>query len=481
MKRSSFEGDMKRDSESHGVAEKTPSGTKNEGGDNGEVEIGGEANYFDSDVPYNDYNSVPDQEPPSVPIDHSWEINLDLLSMDLLASVEVSWEYRGSESVDYLVSWTESSGGISGHMVTKQDRVEISLWSGQHYSIQVELLDQHGNSVLRSMPKTISFGSPEPSASATSTPAPKRNLTSTVKSTTTTTIFTFSTVGYPPIIRRKDYNPDFTVGKEDRDAILRDSQKHLIPERPSTSTISYSELPPWKNEASYNHVSLSNSRKDATQPQTPQGETSSQLMTWAACLGVGAVVILILIIWAVRTLRKSTTAREENRRAEDYLSETTASSVNSSNITTCSHLSRGSRVGRESEEPPWTYETFYRVNNTPLTIQALQRPPPPPLHSPPSPPIQHVHTVVPMPGSMGIPFNHHSHQFPINSVQHINQLPLNTHVNSMPLSQISLGTHGNQVTPSSSGVTHAIAVSTPISVNPSLVNNLPNRNCCGNL
>lgn len=343
------------------------------------------------------------------------------------------------------------------------------------------MLDQHGNSVLRSMPKTISFGSPEPSASATSTPAPKRNLTSTVRSTTTTTtFFTFSTVGYPPIIRRKDYNPDFSVGKEDRDAILRDSQKHLFPERSSTSTASYSEIPPWKNEASYNHVTLSNSRKDATSPQTPQGGTSSQLMTWAACLGVGAVVILILIIWAVRTLRKSTTAREDNRRAEDYLSETTASSVNSSNITTCSHLSRGSRVGRESEEPPWTYETFYRVNNTPLTIQALQRPPPPPLHSPPSPPIQHVHTVVPIQGSMGIPFSHHSHQLPMNSVQHLNQLPLNTHVSSMPLSQISLGTHTTQVTPSSSGVTHAIAVSTPISVNPSLVN-LPNRNCCGNL
>lgn len=60
--------------------------------------------------------------------------------MDLLASVEVAWELRGSEEVDYLVTWTESTGSISGHLVTKQDKAEISLWPQQRYSVQVRSL-----------------------------------------------------------------------------------------------------------------------------------------------------------------------------------------------------------------------------------------------------------------------------------------------------------------------------------------------------
>lgn len=56
-----------------------------------------------------------------------------------LAEVSVWWSPRGSGGVEYLLSWAEESGFVSGHLLTDQLTSQLSLWQGQGYYLQVGL------------------------------------------------------------------------------------------------------------------------------------------------------------------------------------------------------------------------------------------------------------------------------------------------------------------------------------------------------
>lgn len=70
-------------------------------------------------------------------VDPSWQIQVVDVTLGPLAEVTVTWPPRGSPGVEYLLSWAEESGFVSGHLLTDQVTSELSLWPGQGYHIQV--------------------------------------------------------------------------------------------------------------------------------------------------------------------------------------------------------------------------------------------------------------------------------------------------------------------------------------------------------
>lgn len=70
-------------------------------------------------------------------MDPSWIIQVVDLHLGTLAEVTVAWAPRGSGEVEYLLSWVEESGFVSGHLLTDQVTSELSLWPGQGYHLQV--------------------------------------------------------------------------------------------------------------------------------------------------------------------------------------------------------------------------------------------------------------------------------------------------------------------------------------------------------
>lgn len=70
-------------------------------------------------------------------LDPTWTIEVIGVHLGPLAEVSVGWSPRGSGGVEYLVSWVEESGSVSGHLLTDQVMSELSLWPGQAYYIQV--------------------------------------------------------------------------------------------------------------------------------------------------------------------------------------------------------------------------------------------------------------------------------------------------------------------------------------------------------
>lgn len=72
-------------------------------------------------------------------VDPSWKVEVAEVEVEdgLLAEVSVRWSPRGSGRVEYLLSWAEESGFVSGHLLTDQLTSELSLWPGQGYYLQV--------------------------------------------------------------------------------------------------------------------------------------------------------------------------------------------------------------------------------------------------------------------------------------------------------------------------------------------------------
>ncbi|CAL4131600.1 unnamed protein product [Meganyctiphanes norvegica] len=90
-------------------------------------------------------------------LDRSWVPEVIAVEHDTLLDVELVWEPRGWTGVEYLVSWVEEGQMVSGQLVTKDNNAHLSLWPGQKYYIQVEVIDLQGNTVIKSHASPIVF------------------------------------------------------------------------------------------------------------------------------------------------------------------------------------------------------------------------------------------------------------------------------------------------------------------------------------
>ncbi|XP_069956583.1 uncharacterized protein [Cherax quadricarinatus] len=108
---------------------------------------------------------ISDQQLHAPSVDKSWTLEIMNVKVDTLAEVTVGWAPRGSGGVEYLLSWLEESGFVSGHLLTDQVTCKLSLWPAQAYYIQVELIDSHGNAILQSLATPVMF---KPASSPTS-------------------------------------------------------------------------------------------------------------------------------------------------------------------------------------------------------------------------------------------------------------------------------------------------------------------------
>ncbi|XP_063858723.1 uncharacterized protein LOC135099933 [Scylla paramamosain] len=131
--------------------------------------------------------------PPTASVDPSWKVEISDVEVQSgpLAEVSVWWSPRGSGGVEYLLSWAEESGFVSGHLLTDQLTSQLSLWQGQGYYLQVELVDSQGNSVLKSSATPVVFNPTttqdrQPSSPSTVTASSATSTSSTTSTTTTT-------------------------------------------------------------------------------------------------------------------------------------------------------------------------------------------------------------------------------------------------------------------------------------------------------
>lgn len=92
-------------------------------------------------------------------VDPTWALQVVRVESGIMAEVKVAWESRGPEGVEYLLSWVEETGGVSGHLLTDQLTTDLSLWPGQGYYLQVELIDSQGNPVMKSLATPVMFRS----------------------------------------------------------------------------------------------------------------------------------------------------------------------------------------------------------------------------------------------------------------------------------------------------------------------------------
>ncbi|XP_068246701.1 uncharacterized protein [Palaemon carinicauda] len=92
-------------------------------------------------------------------VDPTWALQVVRVESGIMAEVQVAWESRGPDGVEYLLSWVEETGGVSGHLLTDQLTTELSLWPGQGYYVQVELVDSQGNPVMKSLATPVMFRS----------------------------------------------------------------------------------------------------------------------------------------------------------------------------------------------------------------------------------------------------------------------------------------------------------------------------------
>jgi len=135
----------------------------------------------DSQLYHYDYTPQHQQKPL---LDHTWVPEVTQVEPGLLVGVTLSWDPRGWEGVEYLVSWAEEGGMVSGHLVTKDTQAEVSLWPAMKYYIQIELLDFQGNTMMKSHASPVIFQ--KNSIGTTTTPTPSTTQTPVEHSITTT-------------------------------------------------------------------------------------------------------------------------------------------------------------------------------------------------------------------------------------------------------------------------------------------------------
>ncbi|KAK7082367.1 hypothetical protein SK128_006592 [Halocaridina rubra] len=111
--------------------------------------------------PYENFESkkVLSKDSPSLAsiVDPTWALQVVSVKPGIMAEVKVVWDARGPEGIEYLLSWVEETGGVSGHLLTDQLSTDVSLWPGQGYYLQVELVDSQGNPVMKSLATPVLF------------------------------------------------------------------------------------------------------------------------------------------------------------------------------------------------------------------------------------------------------------------------------------------------------------------------------------
>lgn len=178
---------------------------------------------------------------------------------------------------------------------------------------------------------------------------------------------------------KRTNNPYFWLEKDERR-----TKSSTFPIR---TTFTSSSVSPRPKQLLPNDDLSPNSGKVKNFNTKPEEASPSPLLAWTACLGVGAIIIVVLIVLAVRSLRRSASKRRKMR--SDFLSETTASSVNSSSATTCSQISRSPQqegIKEDEEDLRWNYEASYGVSRHMPTTTGLPQRPPLPTHVLPCPP-----------------------------------------------------------------------------------------------
>ncbi|KAG7154253.1 hypothetical protein Hamer_G024526 [Homarus americanus] len=290
--------------------------------------------------PHTAYNQDKSEPPPqAASVDPSWTLQIVDVELGTLAEVMVSWAPRGSGRVEYLLSWIEESGFVSGHLLTDQVTSELSLWPGQAYFIQVELIDSQGNAVLKSLSTPVMFKPTSPSSSSTSKSSHTFITTFPFISTTKTDVTSSTT---PSLIQSKSSEEDsrsekrlLRHGSVSLGPVLKNDDLHdfmqdqglevdLFPEGRSTSFTEYSE----KNE----QIQGNNAEpRDVVQGVTerrlvPLAEVSSreilttgtsdrisQVIVWCVGVGIGVLLLLTLcslVIWLLNRCRKSSRNEE---------------------------------------------------------------------------------------------------------------------------------------------------------------------------
>ncbi|XP_045595208.2 uncharacterized protein [Procambarus clarkii] len=311
--------------------------------------------------------------PQAPSVDSSWTVEVVKVDLGMLAEVKVAWEARGSGGVEYLLSWVEESGFVSGHLLTDQVTSEVSLWPGQAYYLQVELVDSHGNPVLQSLATPVIFKSTSVTTSSTAKnypaylttypfmTAPK---TDTVSPTTSTTRQSKTSEEDSEVVGEKssrqfpvslipllkdDIPHDFVQDQGDipygRSSVRKKSSD--INEKMRMMHNKYGEVT--RESIAREKMPLEVSAREMS--ITANSESVSNVVVWCVGVGIGALLLLTLcsmIIWMLGRCRKIT-------RSE----ECTKDRVNGFRGSLRVEVAQKSR---RNQATSWTFENFCSAN-----------------------------------------------------------------------------------------------------------------------
>lgn len=344
-----------------------------------------------------DYAPQKQQEPV---LDSTWVPEVTKVEPGPLVGVELAWPARGWTGVEYLVSWAQEGGMISGHLVTKDTKAEVSFWPGMKYYVQIELLDFQGNTMMKShaaplifqmtsvgttttssssteatvyaksitsdpiiRPATVSIPSShkieyhlvsfrtEPSTKATTTTTTTPSTTTTTTTTTTPSTTTSSSTSSPSSSTTNipSTTTSSSLDKLDIHRIKTEESKN-VPLIKDTSNEVINDFPSRIHvlEAIENHRE-EEVRVDVLQIYEVDGSNSvdgtpsmSAMVVWGAGVAMGALLVLFLCVLALWILRKS-----RKTKVPTYLEDSVLSSSLSS-----------SEKGEHQIKSSWQFETF---------------------------------------------------------------------------------------------------------------------------
>ncbi|XP_045135466.1 uncharacterized protein LOC123518624 [Portunus trituberculatus] len=300
--------------------------------------------------------------PPTASIDPSWKVEISDVEVQNgpLAEVSVWWSPRGSGGVEYLLSWAEESGFVSGHLLTDQLTSQLSLWQGQGYYLQVELVDSQGNSVLKSSATPVVFNPtttqdrqpPSPSiVTASSTSASSTTPTTTTGSKLPTHVVTQEVSNKPKVMWHT--SPRSSISHEDQWEFLQDHTQNQSSPGPHERSHISTDLEILENlEILNNSIEITTFSQDISGTETlTRDERVYHVVVWCIGVGVGALLLLTLcsmVIWMLNRCRKS---KQKEELSEEEL-----------------HTKRGSfrtftpQQNVRNQTTSWTFENFCSVN-----------------------------------------------------------------------------------------------------------------------
>ncbi|XP_042867153.1 uncharacterized protein LOC122249983 [Penaeus japonicus] len=343
-------------------------------------------------------HEYPNQATEIVSLDPTWTIEVLEVHPGPLAEVSVGWSPRGSGGVEYLVSWVEESGSVSGHLLTDQVTSELSLWPGQGYYVQVELIDSQGNPVLRSLATPVRF-----TKSSTEADEHTETIAEAEHPYLPTTDVTMLTHTAPAEVRiwepsteetdritsaagirirsstedtdwSTDMSTDPTDAHDAEDANLVHRHVELLKNHQNVSTEEKDEyISQILQERTYEIVNTRTStdlaqREEAVLPEVSAKEIQtddatdrvSEILIWCAGVGIGMLLVLTLcsmVIWLLGRCRRG------GPRNEECLEEG-LSSLRSS------FRSGAAKQNQRNPTTSWTFENFCSTERKPNLVNA---------------------------------------------------------------------------------------------------------------